>query len=439
VLAYGAVALSLGTVALAIVPAWQTSRRGIHRDASTSGRPSFVATMFAQASMPASGVAGAQLAFQAGRGAAAVPVRSSVIGVAFGIAVLISAVTFGSSLNRLIDTPQLYGRSWDAFLTHYGDGPDLRDRQADLLDAPGVGDIAIGADVPLEIEGKQVFALGIERLRGASGPPITEGVAPRNEDEIALSSRTLRRTGVGLGDTIKVRIPVEGVVETAYTVVGQTVIPPFGFAASEPGEGALLTIGGVERMIPDGLDVPGLVSDAMIRFAPGADRRSVIAALAPLFGRTADEFGEGPSETPEDVISFGRVRALPLALGSILGGVAAATVAYTVASSVRRRRRDLAILKTLGFEKRHIRATVAWQATAIVAAALVLAVPSGVVLGRWTWRLLAEQIGVVPVPVVPAALIGIVAMGAVLVANLIAALPGHAAARLRPAVILRAE
>ena len=440
VIALGAGGVVLAAILLALMPAWRGARRGLQpADTTPALRPSRIAAMAARASMPASGVAGARLAFESGRGSAAVPVRSTVVAAAFGLAVLIAATTFGSSLTNLIATPSLYGQEWDAFLTHYGDGPDLRDNKQGLLEASGVSDVTIATDLPLEIGGRQVFSLGIERLRGTAGPPIVDGSHPKTANEIALTSRTARRLGVRLGGTIRARVPVGDAVPIEFRVVGETVIPPFGFVNAEPGEGALMTIEGAVRLIPEGIEVSGFVSDALVRFTPGADREKVIAALAPLFARSPDEFGEGPRDTPADVVSFGRVRNLPIVLGILLGLVAAATVAYTVASSVRRRRRDLAILKTLGFERRQVRATVAWQASALVLASLCLAVPAGIALGRWAWGLLADQISVVPTAVVPGLIVLAIVPGSLLIANAIAAIPGRAASRLQPAAVLRAE
>jgi hypothetical protein len=51
----------------------------------------------------------------------------------------------------------------------------------------------------------------------------------------------------------------------------------------------------------------------------------------------------------------------------------------------------------------------------------------------------AEQIGVVPEPVLPAALLALLVAATVLVANLVAAVPAWMAARTRPATVLRAE
>lgn len=441
-LGIGAVGIVVAAILLAIVPSWRAARIAV---ATASGareealRPSRTASAFARASMPASGVVGARLAFETGRGATAVPVRSTIAAAAFGLAVLVAATTFGTSLNHLVDSPALYGLGWDAFLTHYGDGPDLRTRTEALLALPGLTDVTIGADLPLEVGGEQLFAMGLRKVRGDAGPPIVSGRAPGNDHEIALTSKTARRISADVGDAIAVRIPFEGAPTERFTVVGRTVIPPFGFVDADPGEGALLTIEGALRLVPSDIEVSRLVSDAFVRLQPGARRQDVIASAAPVFDREPDEFGEGPRDTPADVISFGRVENLPLVLGATLGVVAALALVHTISSSVRRRRNDLAILKTLGFERRQLRAAVAWQASALAIASAAIAIPAGIALGRWTWQLLADQIGVVPKAVVPGVTVALVVPAAVVLANLFAAIPGGSAARLHPARVLRAE
>ena len=119
--------------------------------------------------------------------------------------------------------------------------------------------------------------------------------------------------------------------------------------------------------------------------------------------------------------------------------LALGTVTHALASSVRRRRHDLAVLKTLGFLRRQVSATVAWQATVFAVAAVLAGVPLGIASGRWAWRLVADSLGVVAEPVVPSMGVLVTAAGALLVANLVAAGPGWVAGRLRPAVVLRSE
>src|SRR5207237_10595708 len=96
----------------------------------------------------------------------------------------------------------------------------------------------------------------------------------------------------------------------------------------------------------------------------------------------------------------------------------------TMVTSVRRRRRDLAILKTIGFVRRQVSATVAWQATAIVTVSLVIGLPLGVAAGRWAWSGFANALGVVPESVVPLGVVAVTIPTALLLTNAIASVPG---------------
>src|SRR6266540_6482085 len=63
------------------------------------------------------------------------------------------------------------------------------------------------------------------------------------------------------------------------------------------------------------------------------------------FGRYGAQ-AEGPNQGTE-IVNLRRIQALPLLLSGILSLAAAAAVAHMLVTSVRRRRRDLAVLKTL--------------------------------------------------------------------------------------------
>jgi ABC-type lipoprotein release transport system permease subunit len=122
------------------------------------------------------------------------------------------------------------------------------------------------------------------------------------------------------------------------------------------------------------------------------------------------------------------VRAIPLALGLFLVLLAIAAVGHALASMVGRRRREIAILRSLGFTRGQVRASVAWQATTLAAVGVVLGIPLGILIGRLIWRLVAEA---TPVKYVPPF--------AVLIANALAAWPARRAGRLQAAEILRTE
>jgi len=130
---------------------------------------------------------------------------------------------------------------------------------------------------------------------------------------------------------------------------------------------------------------------------------------------------------------------MPAALAGALAAGTVAALALTLVASVRRRRRDFALLKTLGFTRRQVMLAVLWQATAIGLVGVVAGVPVGAALGRWLWVLFARQLSAVPEPTIPALWIALVAAGTLAVANVIAALPGRLAALTPAALVLRAE
>ena len=121
----------------------------------------------------------------------------------------------------------------------------------------------------------------------------------------------------------------------------------------------------------------------------------------------------------------------------MIGAVAA--LALTLTASVRRRRRDLALLKTLGFTQRQLAAAIAWQASVAAAVGIVIGIPVGIAVGRWLWTLFARLIYAVPQPTVPVLSVVLVGVGALVVANLVASLPGRSAARTSTALLLRTD
>jgi len=96
-------------------------------------------------------------------------------------------------------------------------------------------------------------------------------------------------------------------------------------------------------------------------------------------------------------------------------------------------------LKTIGFVRHQLAAAVAWQATVAAAVGIVIGIPLGIVAGRWLWDLFAQQISAVPYPTVSVPSVLLVALGTLLLANLVAALPARSAARTPTAIMLRAE
>ena len=80
-----------------------------------------------------------------------------------------------------------------------------------------------------------------------------------------------------------------------------------------------------------------------------------------------------------------------------------------------------------------------WQATVGAVVGCVVGIPLGIVIGRELWDLFARSIDVVPHPTMSVLTLTFVGVGALIFANLVAAIPGRIAALTPTALVLRAE
>ena len=145
------------------------------------------------------------------------------------------------------------------------------------------------------------------------------------------------------------------------------------------------------------------------------------------------------SQQPPRIADLDRVRGVPFAVAAVLGLLGVLTLTHLAVSSVRERRRDLATLKALGFDRRQVRATVGWQTTVVTTAGAVVGVPIGVLIGRIAWSAVVDGLHLPPAPVVPVPAVLAVVITTLVLANVVAAVPGRAAARTPAAVALRAD
>ena len=268
---------------------------------------------------------------------------------------------------------------------------------------------------------------------------VPAGVPPAAGDEVALGASTIRAAHTANGRTIDLVLDQAGghPKPVRMRVVGTVIVPPTPYLATGLGQGAVLALEGYLRIDPGAARQRGGLP-FLVRFAPGVSRDAGLAAVAKDVKSLPNPFVFG-AERPANVLSLASIAGLPVALSGLLALMAAGTLAHTLGSSTRRRRRDLAILKSLGFIRRQVRHAIAWQATTIAAIALLIGLPTGIAGGRWAWRVFATQLGVLPEPAVPLTAIVIAIPAALVLANLIAAAPGKAAARTQPATVLRTE
>jgi ABC-type lipoprotein release transport system permease subunit len=435
VMGIGLVAVTVLSVALTGLHAWRGAVNAA-RTARSSGpaapraRPAVpLAERFGRLGFPPTAVTGVRLALDRGSGDTAAPVRTTIIGTMVSVAALMTALAFGASLDHLLSSPRLYGWNWDLVVGN----PFSRDLSADMIPrlraSQEVGGFSAVAATEVDVAGVRTQAYGFETVSGRVFPPITSGRAPEQPDEIVLGGKLLRRLDVGIGDLVPVGV---GDTRRTFRVVGRGVFPQLSIYEIEAlGNGALVTAEGLRRLVPEAQQ-----NVFPVQVAAGADPDGARASLAERFH---EQLGFDAPEPPLEIADFGRVDNMTAALSALLGLMAVASLAHALMTTVYRRRRELAVLKTLGFVRGQVRATVAWQASTMTILALAAGLPLGLAAARWCWRLFAENLGIVPEPVMPLGAALITGLVAVALANLVAAVPGRIAARSRPGLVLQAE
>jgi ABC-type lipoprotein release transport system permease subunit len=96
-------------------------------------------------------------------------------------------------------------------------------------------------------------------------------------------------------------------------------------------------------------------------------------------------------------------------------------------------------VKGLGVTPRQLSAVIAWRSTAAALVGIIVGVPGGIILGRQLWTAFARDIHAVPDATGPVVSVILVALGALVFANVVAAIPGRIAARTPAALVLRVE
>ena len=358
--------------------------------------------------------------------------RSSLVAAVAGIVVLMAALSVSVSVKHFVSTPRLYGWTWDvAYDSHravsFEPGSKAR---TELINDPTISDASVGAlsGGTFRINGIGMDGIALDPVKGHLEPNVLEGRSPIGLNEIAIGRKSLQQIHAHIGSTIDVAVVGKPTTPIPMRIVG-TAVFPFDDDTSTVGEGLWMSAGALNRLIPEATR-----DGAAIRFAPGISKA---AALQRLKSRFDGDYSE--AKAPGGVIDYRRVSQVPLVLAGLLAVLAIGTLAHLLVSSFRRRRRDVAILKVLGFEKRQARGVVMWQAGVFTSVVLAIALPLGVVVGRWTWNVIARYGGFDPAPVVPLGQFGLVCGAALVVALVLALAPARSAARTPPAAVLRTE
>jgi ABC-type lipoprotein release transport system permease subunit len=401
-----------------------------------AGRRSAVATGLAKAGFPVPVIVGARFALESGRGLKAVPVRPALLGAIGGVLGILAAFTFSHGVSDAAAKPERFGQTFQIDTLLGINGQDFG--PVDQLVTGTLAD-------------KDVTGLNVARTAVASGPHgdgsvalytysesrkplpviVSSGRMPHAADEIVLAPRSMSALKTHIGARVTLTGNKQG---RSYLVTGSGFVPEGvhnGYA-----DGGWLTPQGYDAIFK-GFKFHA----AYVALRPEARNAAAAVTLGDSLAKINPVF-QGAFELsppPEEIAQIKQVRELPILLGAFLVLLAVGAVGHALATAVRRRSHDLAVLRALGMTQWQSRWVTVTQATVVAVIGLIFGVPLGLALGRSVWRAVADYTPIAYVPPLAVWALALVVPGALVISTLLSAWPGHRAARLRVAAILRAE
>ncbi|HEX9258987.1 MAG TPA: FtsX-like permease family protein, partial [Acidimicrobiales bacterium] len=258
--------------------------------------------------------------------------------------------------------------------------------------------------------------------RGNGLPSLRRGGLPDSADEVALGGQTATDLGADVGDHVNL--------------------------LTDDGRSIDLVVTGI--VVAWGLDTPAtafVVTDDTLRSAACPAATDTCDFERGIFASTSDsdtwaaltEGGYQTTPVPANVARLDQVGSIPWYLAGFLGVLALAGIAHALASSLRRRRLDLAVVRALGLSGRRAARSLGWQAIIASALGTAAGLVLGIIAGRALWSIVAAALGVLYQPVLPALAVPATVTVALAGALLVSVLPTARARRLRPAEQLRSE
>ncbi len=423
VLVPGAAVVALVVLAAAGLAAWRARRA---RPLDVHPRPSVLGRA-ARATLPLPIGLGAGLALERGRGPRSLPTRPAIVGAVAAVTGVVACFGLLHGIDDALTTPARSGQIWDA-TAFFDDPAGLQTAEHYVRTNADVVAAGRMERAPVTVRGTEIPLYTVTALRGNRPFATIAGRAPRGDAEVALGPSSARVLHLGVGDRVALR---QGDHHVTAIVTGLVLLPQTPHSSFD--QGGWVTPAGFARV--EGRPSERERTEEVSVVA--SFRHHPAAALAAMHRATKLEVD--PISTPQDVLNLRNVRPLPRALAAFLVLLGAAALGHALVTAVRRRRHELAVLRAVGFTPRQTATTVAAQAGTVALVGLVVGIPLGVILGRLSWRWVADATPLVFSPPVAVAVILVGIPVTIVVANLLAAAPARRAARIRPAVALRTE
>ncbi|HEV2070268.1 MAG TPA: FtsX-like permease family protein [Acidimicrobiales bacterium] len=402
----------------------------MRRERPSVGRPS-IASRLAHYGLPAPAVVGVRFALEPGRERMAVPVRTALVTGVTAVAVVLAVGTFSTSLSESRSRSINYGVTWDVAAGAMSTPEEATAMANEVRKIPGIRAFAGMRATAFDTPYGEIPSMVLRQEKGLVTPLITSGSAP-GPGEVALGAITMKELDLRIGDELPIVDQIAG--SRNFRITGTAVLNVAGVDVSiSPGRGALFDWSMLALLSPDAGEfvAPQIF---LVEVEPGrvAEVEDQLRALFPTSTRSE------PVE-PFDLTNLGDASLLPRALGVVMAILGLGTVAHTLLSAVRRRQRELAVLKAVGFDRRQTRLVVICQALTFGAVALVVGLPLSVAAGRTAWTLAANELGIPSQPVTSFALMAIAAAALLVLLVLTALMPARLAARVSVSEVLRRD
>jgi ABC-type lipoprotein release transport system permease subunit len=357
------------------------------------------------------------------------PAYGTIAALTAIIALVVGAATFAASLNRLVTDRARFGQNYTLEVGDDGSNHSPAQLRAAFASDPSITAMMVLSEGSGSVVGTTttIGLVRVETVKGNLAPRLLSGRLPDASNEIVLgrlSADSLRRH---IGATIRLR-GTNGTAE--FHVVGIGVVPGIG-GIDGVGQGGVVTPAGFARVnrASESNDAALLMRTSV---TPAIDRR--------LAGRIGSEVPLGSGESiPASISNVERVRRIPTALAVLLGLLALISLLHALYMSTRSRRVDVAIMKSLGANRRWITRLMHAQATTLTVVPLVIGLPLGVLAGARLFHTFVDRIGAIPDPTIPTVALVAITLGALVLANVVALVPARRARRLPTTTLLRAE
>ncbi|MEQ1874942.1 MAG: FtsX-like permease family protein, partial [Ilumatobacteraceae bacterium] len=379
----------------------------------------------------------------------------SLISMVVAAIVGVASLTYLAGLRHLERTPRVLGWNWDAIVGFDFIATDPESSAA-TMKAVGELDVVEvmteGTFYPpwiLSVPGTDVLAWpwSFDTGPNAIRPVVLSGRAPEGPDEVAVDALFAAQTGLGVGDTVSLtrpslidymadqfpqaiqeleldyelpEVPEQASLSKEFEITGIALTASD--SAQELPE-ITLTLDGLANLVEPtadevalarawlpndlpselvaeaadflaNLDIGGRV--AYLRFSGSVqDGADAVAEALVAVGSTPDIIAPSP-ENALSLISGLNVESndrVPVALVIMVAIAFLAIAAYLLGVSIRSRRFEMAVMRSLGLSTGGLRWSVAAQATVTALVAMVVAIPVGVLVGRWAWLRYARDLG----------------------------------------------